>query len=120
LWVILFAVLVLVVLDVVSNRSGYTDISTSDMVQRIKDGDVAKVTFVDGDQDIQAETNTGEKIQAQWLTGQSRDLVNLVQGEVENGNISGSYDVEVPKPSLLWSFLSGIFPILLVVFSSSS
>ena len=85
------------------------------MVKQLQSGNVATVTFVDGDQEIQATTESGEKLSAQWLTGQGVQLVDLVQKEVENGTISGSYDVKVPKPSLLWSFLSGIFPILLVV-----
>ena len=116
MWVVLFAVLVLVVLDVVSSRSGYTDIEhVGRWCSSCSPGNVATVTFVDGDQEIQATTEAGEKISAQWLNGQGIQMLDLVQQEVENGTISGSYDVKVPKPSLLWSFLSSIFPILLVV-----
>ena len=115
LWVVLFAVLVLVVLDVVSNRSGYKDVDTSSMIKTLQSGDVTSVTFIDGDQEIQATTKDGQKISAQWLAGQGVQLVDMVQKDVQNGTIDGTYDVQVPKPSLLWSFLSGIFPILLVV-----
>jgi cell division protease FtsH len=115
LWVVLFAILVLVVLDVVSNRSGYKDVDTSTMVQQLQSGHVKSVTFIDGDQEIRATTDSGEKISAQWLGGQGIRLVDMVQKEVADGTISESYDVQVPKPSLFWSFLSTIFPILLIV-----
>jgi cell division protease FtsH len=115
LWVALFAIVVLVVLDVVSSRSGYKDVDTSTMVQQLQSGHVTSVTFIDGDQEIQATTDTGQKISAQWLSGQGIKLVDMVQADIKAGTISDSYDVQVPKPSLLWSFVSGIFPILLVV-----
>src|SRR4051794_14662577 len=114
LWVILFAIVVLVVLDVVSSRSGYKDVPTSTMVSDLQSGKVESVKFIDGDQEIQATLEDGQKISAQWLDGQGTQLVDMVQAEIKAGNISGTYDVEVPKPSLLWSFLSGIFPILLI------
>jgi len=115
LWVVLFAVVVLVVLDVVSSRSGYTDVHTSEIVQDINSGSVTSVTFIDGDQEIQATLKDGSKVSAQFLDGQGVQLLDQVQQQVRAGNIADSYDVQVPKPSLLWSFVSGIFPILLVV-----
>ena len=115
LWVVLFAILVLVVLDVVSSRSGYKDVPTSTMVAQLQSGKVDSVKFIDGDQEIQATLEDGQKISAQWLDGQGTQLVDMVQAEIKAGTISGTYDVEVPKPSLLWSFVSGIFPILLIV-----
>jgi cell division protease FtsH len=115
LWVVLFAILVLVVLDVVSSRSGYKDVDTSTMVSQLQSGHVESVKFIDGDQEIQATLDDGQKISAQWLDGQGTKLVEMVQAEVKAGTIQNSYDVEVPKPSLLWSFLSSVFPILLIV-----
>jgi cell division protease FtsH len=115
LWVVLFAIIILVVLDVVSSRSGYQDVNTSQMVNTLKHGGVKSVVLVDGDQEIQATLESGQKISAQYLSGQSTEIANLVQREVDNGNIRKSYDVQVPKPSLLWTFLSGIFPIVLIV-----
>jgi cell division protease FtsH len=115
LWVVLFAILVLVVLDVVSSRSSYKDVDTSTMVSQLQSGNVKSVTFIDGDQEIQATLKDGEKISAQWLDGQGARLVEMVQSEVKDHTISESYDVQVPKPSLFWSFLSSVFPILLIV-----
>ncbi len=115
LWVVLFALVILVVVNVVSSRDGYTDISTSQMVQNIKSGKVQSVTFIDGDQQIETTLRNGDKVSAQWLDGQGVQLVNLVQTEVDNGSIPDTYDVEVPQPSLIWSFISGVFPLLLIV-----
>jgi cell division protease FtsH len=44
-------------------------------------------------------------------------LVNMVQTELKNGTIPAAttYDVQVPKPSLIWSILTGFFPFLLIV-----
>ncbi len=50
MWVVLFAVVILVVLDVVSSGDGAEDVDTSKMVAELKSGDVKEVTFIDGDQ----------------------------------------------------------------------
>ncbi len=115
LWVALFAILILVVLDVVSSSDGYEDVDTAEMVETIESGQVKSVIFVDGDQQIQATLDTGDKIQAQWLGDQGLDLLNLVESEMDQGTIAEAYDVEVPQPSLLWSFIGTIFPVLLIV-----
>ncbi|MEP6666489.1 MAG: ATP-dependent zinc metalloprotease FtsH, partial [Nocardioidaceae bacterium] len=114
-WVVLFAVVILVVIDVVSSSGGAKDVKTSEMVAELQSGDVKEVTFVDGDQKINATLNNGDQISSQWLSEQGIQLLNLVQREVDKGNIQNSYNVEVPRPSLLWTFISGIFPILLIV-----
>ncbi|MGH3472607.1 MAG: ATP-dependent zinc metalloprotease FtsH [Nocardioidaceae bacterium] len=115
LWVVLFAIIVLIVLDVVSSRSSYQAVNTSKMVATLKSGDVKSVVLIDGDQEIQATLDNGQKISANWLADQGTQLINMVQKESDAGKIQQSYNVEVPKPSLLWTFLSGIFPILLIV-----
>ncbi|HET7172925.1 MAG TPA: ATP-dependent zinc metalloprotease FtsH, partial [Nocardioidaceae bacterium] len=115
LWVVLFAILILVVLDIVSSHSSFQSVDTSQMIRTLQSGKVKAVTLVDGDQEVQATLKNGQKLQAQYLSGQSTYIANLVQRDVSNGTISGSYNVKVPKPSLLWTFLSGIFPILLIV-----
>ncbi|MGH3495057.1 MAG: ATP-dependent metallopeptidase FtsH/Yme1/Tma family protein, partial [Sciscionella sp.] len=115
LWVVLFAVLVLIVIDVVSSHSSYTEVTTSKMVSTLKSGTVKTVTLTDGDQTIQATLNNGQELESHYLSGQSTEIVNLVQKQVDNHNIAQSYNIKVPKPSVWWTFLSGIFPILLIV-----
>jgi cell division protease FtsH len=115
MWIALGVVAVFLVLNLVSARNGFKEIDTSKMVSTLKSGDVDKVTFVDGDQQIRAILKNGDKVQAEWLADQGIQLLNLVQKEQSEGKIANSYDVQVPKPSLLWTFISGIFPILLIV-----
>ncbi len=115
MWVIVFAIVVIVVLDVVSSRGGPEEVKTSEMIETLKSGDVETVLFTDGDQTIEATLNNGNKITAQWLGDQGIELLALVQNEVDQGDIKGSYDVEVPQQSLFWTFVTSIFPILLIV-----
>ncbi len=111
----LFAIVVLVVLNEVSSRNGFEDVDTSELVEKLQTEEVESVTFVDLDQEIQVTLADGSKIQAQWLGDQGIELLNLVEEQIDEGNIEESYDVEVPKPSLLWTFISGVLPILLIV-----
>ncbi|MBA2559213.1 MAG: ATP-dependent metallopeptidase FtsH/Yme1/Tma family protein, partial [Propionibacteriales bacterium] len=115
LWVVLFAIVILVVLQTVSSRGGYQDVNTSRMVQALNSGDVKSVVFVDLDQTIEATLDDGSKISSQWLGDQGIELLDLVQKQVDNGKIADSYDVEVPRPSLLWSFISTVLPFILIV-----
>ena len=115
LWVVLFAIVILIVIDVVSNRGGATEVPTSKMISTIKEGGVKEVTLVDGDQRINATLDDGSEITAQWIFAQGPTVAKVVQTAVDDGNISKSYNSEVPKPSMLWSFLGTIFPILLIV-----
>ncbi len=115
LWVGVFAVVVIVVLNGISSRGGAEEVTTSEMVETLKSGEVESVLFVDGDQRIEATLTDGDEISAQWLGDQGIELLNLVQTEVDEGQIEKTYDVEVPKPSLFWTFVTSIFPILLIV-----
>ena len=75
LWVVLFAVVILVVLDVVSSKGGYNSVDTSTMVHDIKAGNVKNVVFIDGDQTIEAtRVSDGQKISSQWLGDQGIEL----------------------------------------------
>ncbi|MDQ3485087.1 MAG: ATP-dependent metallopeptidase FtsH/Yme1/Tma family protein, partial [Actinomycetota bacterium] len=114
-WVVVFAIVVIVVLDVVSSRGGPEEVKTSEMIETLTSGDVDSVLFIDGDQRIEATLTNGDKVTAQWLGDQGIDLLNLVQQEVDQGEINDTYDVEVPTPSLFWTFLTSFFPILLII-----
>ena len=115
LWVILFAIVVLVVLETISSRGGYEDVKTSQMVSYINKGELKDITFVDGDQLIQGETNDGKKVQSQWLTDQGIQLLDKVQKQIDDGTIDDTYNVKVPKPSLFWSFVTGFLPVILII-----
>ncbi len=117
MWVILFAIVVLVVLDVVSSRNDAEEIDTSTMIEHIEAGEVKEITFIDGEQQIEATLDDGDKlVAAQWLTDQQLDILALVDEQVDKGNIENSYDIEVPQPSVLWSILGTFLPIVLILF----
>ncbi len=114
-WVALFAIITLVVLEQVSSRGGAEEISTSKMIDTLQSGDVKSVVLVDGDQTIEATLENGDKVTAQWLLAQGPRLARLVQTGVDNGDIADTYDVEVPQPSLFWTLVTSFLPILLIV-----
>jgi cell division protease FtsH len=119
LWVVLFAIVILVVLDVVSSKGGYTSVDTSTMVHEIKAHNVKDVVFIDGDQTIEAtKVSDGQKISSQWLADQGIKLVDLVQKESDqaaNTKNAFTYTVKVPQPSIIWTFISNILPFILLV-----
>ncbi len=114
LWVVVFAILVLVILDVVSSQGGPKEVNTSKMVQVLNSKNVKSVQITDKDQVITATLDNGDKVTSKWLDGQGLQLLDQVQGQVKKGNIK-DYNVKVPQPSIWWSLLSSIFPILLIV-----
>jgi cell division protease FtsH len=114
LWIILGSIVVLTVLQFVSSSGGYEDVDTSEMVQRIESGDVRSITFVDGDQVVEATLDSGDKISAQWVSGQGVRLVELAQREQASGGLT-SYDVEVPQPNPIVSLLVSLLPFVLIV-----
>jgi cell division protease FtsH len=114
LWIILGSIVVLTVLQFVSSSGGYDDVETSQMVQKIEDGSVKNITFFDGDQVIEATLDNGNKISAQWVTGQGVRLVEQAQREQQAGNIA-AYDVEVPQPNPIVSLLVSLLPFVLIV-----
>ncbi len=111
----LFAIVILIVVDMVSKSDGAEQVDTSTMIATIEKGGVKDVTLVDGDQRIEATLDSGKKITSQWIAAQGPTLAKTVQKAVDDGKIADSYNAEVPRPSLLWSFLGTIFPILLIV-----
>jgi cell division protease FtsH len=116
LWVVLFAIVVLVVLEAVSQRDSAEEITTSQMVQKLKDGGVKDVVLNDSDQTIKVTMDSGDtEYQAHWLHDQGDQLIDIVNEQIDAGNVSGTYDVQVPKPSLIWTFISSFLPILLII-----
>jgi cell division protease FtsH len=114
LWVVLFAIVILVVVDMVSKSDGSEQVDTSTMISDIHDGKVKDVTLVEGDQRIEATLEDGKKITSNYVAPQGDSVVKALEQAKAADNL-GSYNSEVPKPSLLWSFLGTVFPILLIV-----
>ena len=77
LWIVVAVVGVLVALQYLAPNGGYDEVDTSKMASYLEGGEVKDVMFVDGDQEIRAELDDGDKVMASWLAGQQRDLVKL-------------------------------------------
>ncbi|HSS67643.1 MAG TPA: ATP-dependent zinc metalloprotease FtsH, partial [Nocardioidaceae bacterium] len=111
LWVVLFAIVILVVLETISSRGSYEDVSTSQMVSYINDNQIKEITFVDGDQVVRATLLDGKEVQAHWLQDQGIKMLESVQQTDTNAQ----YNVDVPQPSIIWTFISSFLPILLII-----
>jgi cell division protease FtsH len=114
LWIVVAVVGVLVALQYLAPNGGYDEVDTSKMASYLQGSQVQEVTFVDGDQEIRAELDNGDKVMASWVAGQQRDLVNLANQGVADKRIE-KYNVEVPRPSLLGSILATFLPFVLII-----
>ncbi|MFL6061283.1 MAG: ATP-dependent zinc metalloprotease FtsH, partial [Marmoricola sp.] len=115
LWIGLAVVGVILALQFLVPNGGYTGIDTSEMTAHIKNGDIKKITFVDGgDQEMRAELKNGKKVMATWVDGQQADLVKAVQAQVDAKKIE-KYTAKNPKPSLLGSLAATILPFVFIV-----
>jgi cell division protease FtsH len=113
-WIVIAVVGVLLALQFLATSSSYSQIDTSTMSKYISNGTVKTVVFVDRDQTIQAELDNGKKVTSSWVQGQQRDLVHAADAGYKKGTIK-DYNVTVAKPSLLWSIIGAIAPIIIIV-----
>jgi cell division protease FtsH len=113
-WIVLSAIAVVVVLQLVTPSGGFREVKTATMVSYLEDGKVEDVTFIEGDQQIEATLDGGEKVRAHWLGDQGSRLVEAAQKSVADKTLK-SYDVEVPQPSFLGSMLGAILPFIIIL-----
>jgi cell division protease FtsH len=114
LWIVVAVIGVLVALQYLAPNGGYDEIDASEMATHLQDGSVKTVLFVDGDQEVRATLDNGDKVTSSWVAGTQRDLVNAAAKGVRDGGIE-EYNVEVPKPSLLGSILATFLPFVLII-----
>jgi cell division protease FtsH len=60
-------------------------------------------------------TTDGKKLKASWVDGQGAELQRQLQQQYDAGKLTGGYNVEVPKQSLLVSVVFSLLPIIVVV-----
>ncbi len=115
LWIVVAVVGVLVALQYLAPNGGYKEIDTSEMVKHISAGEVSKITFIDGDQEIRATLKAGdEKVLSHWVDGQQESITTLAQKQVDNGDL-GSSNSENPQPSLIGTLLATFLPFVLII-----
>jgi cell division protease FtsH len=113
LWIVLIVIVVITVLSRFSAADGYEQINTATMVNYLEDGKVRDVTFIEGDQVIQATLKNDKQVKAKFLGDQGARLVEQAEQAVDDKALK-TFDVEVPQQSLLSSFLISFVPILLI------
>jgi cell division protease FtsH len=114
LWIVVAVVGVLVALQYLAPNGGYDQVNTSTMVSHIKDGSVKDITFIDGDQEIRATLDNGQKLSTSWVAGQQQSIIAEAQKQVDAGKIETS-DSKNPQPSLLGSILATFLPFVLII-----
>ncbi|RNL62221.1 ATP-dependent metallopeptidase FtsH/Yme1/Tma family protein [Nocardioides marmoriginsengisoli] len=115
LWIGLAVLGVILALQLISPDGGYTEIETSSMVTHINDGDIKKITFVDGtDQQMRAELKDGKKVMANWVDGQQVGLMAEALKQNQADKIS-KVAVKISKPSVLGTILATFLPIIILV-----
>ncbi|MGA8987879.1 ATP-dependent zinc metalloprotease FtsH [Aeromicrobium sp.] len=113
LWIFVITLVVIAIVTASSNADGYKSVKTATMVSYLQDGKVKDVTFIDGDQQIQATLADGKKVKSKYLGDQGARLVQQAEKAVADKQLK-SFDVEVPKSNPLVSLLIGILPIVVI------
>ena len=119
LWIVLAVVGVLLALQYLAPNGGYDEVTTSEMESYIAKGEVKEITFVGGDQAMQATLDdgvrsSGDKVTAYWVAGQQRGIIDQVDEQIAKGTIEKS-NSEIAKPSLLGSILATLLPFALII-----
>ncbi len=121
-WIILAVVGVLLALQYLAPGGGYDEVPTSKMESYIAKGQVKEITFIDGDQTIEATLDkgardSGSKVMTHYVMGQQQGIINMVDDQIAAGNIEES-NSENPQPSFIGQFLPTLifFALIIVVF----
>src|ERR1700749_967046 len=115
LLLVLLAVLVITItLGWANSGSSYTAKDTGYVVKLIEQGQVKSAILTDKNQTIQGTTNGGQQYEADFITGQGQQLQQLLQTEFDKGQLTGGYDVQIPRSSALLSILETFVPYLII------
>ncbi|AXT83838.1 cell division protein FtsH [Aeromicrobium sp. A1-2] len=113
LWIFVITLVVIAIVTASSSADGYKTVKTATMVSYLEDGKVKDVTFIDGDQQIQATLTDGKKVKSKYLGEQGARLVEQAETAVADKKLK-TFDVEVPKSNPFLSLLIGILPVILI------
>jgi cell division protease FtsH len=118
-WIVVAVLAVLLALEFLAPGGGYDEVSTSQMSEYIAYGEVKEITFIDGDQTIEATLDDGtrddgDKVMTHYIQGQQETILAAVDEQVAEGTIEKS-NSENPQPSLLGSILATLLPFALII-----
>ncbi|WP_370250049.1 ATP-dependent zinc metalloprotease FtsH [Nocardioides sp.] len=120
-WIAVAVIGVLLALQFLTPGGGYDEVPTSQMEQYISDGQVKEITFIDGDQAIEATLvdgtrEAGDKVVTHYVNGQQQGLLAMVQAQLDsNGGSIEKANSTNPQPSFLGSLLFTLIPFILII-----
>ena len=114
LWIALIFIVVITVVQFSSSADGYKEVKTATMVTYLDSNKVKEVTFVEGDQKIQATLDDGQKVSATWLGDQGFQLLQQAEKSVTDKTLK-TFNVKVSRPGLVSTLLGSLIPLLLLV-----
>jgi cell division protease FtsH len=119
LWIVLSAFAVLLAIQFLAPSDGYDEVNTSTLASYIADGEVDKITFIDGDQEIQATLDEGtreegDKVVAYYIQGEQEEILAAVKQAKADGTLD-TYNSKNPQPSFLGSLLATLLPFALII-----
>ncbi|MCY7401519.1 MAG: ATP-dependent zinc metalloprotease FtsH [Nocardioides sp.] len=118
-WIVIAVLGVLIALQFLAPSGGNDEVPTSELESYIAEGSVDTITFIDGDQQIEATLDegtrdTGDQVMSYYVLGQQTGIIDAVDEQVAAGTIDESTS-ENPQPSVFGSILLTLLPILLIV-----
>ncbi len=118
-WIGVAVVGVLLALQFLAPGGGYDEVPTSQLESYVAKGEVKEITFIDGDQTIEAilddgVRDAGAKVTTSYVLGQQQGIIAAVDAQVAEGSIEKS-NSENPQPSLLGTLLISFLPIVLII-----
>lgn len=119
LWIVVAVVTVVLALEFLAPGGGYDEIPTSRLEKYIAEGQVKDITFIDGDQSIEATLDdgtrdSGDKVLSHYILGEQETILAAVKEQVDKGTIEES-NSKNPQPSLLGSLLATLLPFALII-----
>jgi cell division protease FtsH len=120
-WIGVAVIAVVLALQFLAPGGGYDEVPTSRMQKYIADDEVKEISFIDGEQKIEATLKDGvredgEKISSYWVLGQQQGLIAQADAQLEdNGGSLEKLTSTNPQPSALTSILFTLIPFILII-----
>ena len=119
LWIAVAVVAVVLALQLLAPGGGHEEVPTSQMEKYIAEGEVKEITFIDGDQSIEATLDkgtrkSGDEVISYYVQGEQEAIIVAVKEQIEKGTIEKS-NSKNPQPSLLGSILATLLPFALII-----
>jgi cell division protease FtsH len=114
LLLIAVAALLVFALSRANSGSSYQQVSPSQIVSLINQGQVKSALITDKDQTVQIMTKSGERLEASWNSGQGPQFQKTLQAQLNHGNLPDRYNVSVSGISALIDVLPVAFIFLVI------